>query len=54
LKFCKLEYYTEKYIRYRSNIDVSALFLDKDSEEESDNEKIDNKDNKEDITYQII
>ena len=54
LKFCKLEYYTEKYIRYRSNIDVSALFLDKDSEEESDNEKIDNKGNKEDITYQII
>ena len=43
LKFCNLEYYTENYIKTRSTIDVSALFLDGDKEEESETEQKDNK-----------
>ena len=36
LKFCKLEYYTKKYIKNRAVIDISSLF----KEEETDNNEL--------------
>ena len=44
LKFCKLEYYTKKYIKIRATMDVSAIFLDEDSKEHENESLINNAD----------
>ena len=40
MKFCKLEYYTKKYIKDRAQNDVDSLFVKNDSIK-SENELID-------------
>ena len=48
MKFCKLEYYTKKYIKIRATMNVSAIFSDEDSKEHENELLINNDINNDD------